>query len=371
MSDIDISQMPPPINLAEIKAIAQENLSSSFWDYYRSGAGDEVTLKLNREAFQGYQVLPKMLVDVSQRDLSTTLFGQSLSMPILIAPTAFQGLAHPEGEIATAQAAQTAKTIMVLSTMSNQSLEAVAQAQSQPYRWFQLYIHKDRALTKELVQRAEAAGYQALCVTVDAPLIGKREADIRNQFQLPAHLTLGNLSQTQLPNIPQGSSLFAYFQQQIDPGVTWKDLEWLKSLTHLPILLKGILRADDAQRACQLRVNGIIVSNHGGRQLDGAIASIDALGTIVNATGGELDILVDGGIRRGIDVFKALALGAKAVLIGRPILWGLAMNGEAGVQLVLELLRQELDLAMALSGCSSLQEIDSSFIQKVHNASTK
>ena len=354
--------MSQPLNLTEIEAIAKSKMAPSFWDYYRSGAGDEVTLKNNCQAFNDYHLLPRMLIDVSQRDLSTTILGQKVSMPILIAPTAFQCLAHPDGEIATAKSALAAETIMVLSTMATTSLEEVASAQSLPYRWFQLYIHRDRELTKFLVKRAETANYRALCVTVDAPLLGRREADIRNQFQLPAHLSLANLTGLKLPKAFAESGLFAYFQQQISDQVTWKDIKWLKSITDLPIILKGILRSDDALQAQKIGVDGIIVSNHGGRQLDGAIATINALPHIVDAVGDHLEIMLDGGIRRGIDVFKALALGAKAVLIGRPILWGLGMDGEAGANLVLTLLRNELDLAMALSGCPTIEEIDSSLI---------
>lgn len=356
--------MTQPINLQEIETIAQTKISSTFWDYYSSGAGDEVTLKRNIEAFNNYEILPKVLVDVSQRNLTTTILGQSISMPILIAPTAFQCLAHPEGEIATAKAAEKGETIMILSTMSTKSLEEVAQNQTQSLRWFQLYIHKDRELTKSLIKRAEIAGYQALCMTVDAPLIGKREADLRNQFQLPKHLTLANLSNLKLPDIKEESALFAYFQQQMDASITWQDIEWLKTITNLPILLKGILRGYDAKMACKIGVNGIIVSNHGGRQLDGAVASIDALSDVINAVEGQIEVLMDGGIRRGIDVLKCLALGAKAVLIGRPILWGLGMNGEAGVSYVLSLLKQELDLAMALSGCAEIDAINNSLIRK-------
>ena len=357
--------MIQPLNLREIKAIAQTKIQPVFWDYYRSGAGDEVTLKNNCEAFDHYQLLPKMLVDVSQRNLSTTIFGQKISMPILIAPTAFQCLAHRDGEIATAKSAVSAQTIMVLSTMSTKSLEEVACAQTSPYRWFQLYIHRDQELTKTLVQRAETAGYQALCVTIDAPLLGRREVDIRNQFQLPSHLSLANLTSLHLPETAADSGLFAYFQEQISDQVTWKDIEWLKSITNLPIILKGILRADDAQQAHRLGVDGIIISNHGGRQLDGAIATIDALPRIVEAVGEQMEIMLDGGIRRGVDALKALALGAKAVLIGRPILWGLGMDGQIGVDLVLALLRKELDLAMALSGCATLEEINSSLVEKI------
>ena len=357
--------MTIPINLFEYESKAKQHLSQMALDYYISGAGDELTLGYNRAAFERYQLRPRMLVDVSQRNLSTSILGQSLSLPILIAPTAFQCLAHPEGELATAKAAAELETVMVLSTMSTKSLELVARVKKNVPQWFQLYIHRDRALTRALVERAEAAGFSALCLTVDAPLLGRRERDRRNQFTLPPGMELANLNaiaDLAIPKTAGESGLFTYFAQQIDPGITWKDLEWLQSLTKLPVVVKGILRGDDAQKALEHGARGVIVSNHGGRQLDGAIASLDALPEVVAAVGDKAEVLVDGGIRRGTDILKALALGAKAVLVGRPVLWGLAVGGEAGVRHVLELLRDELDLAMALSGCATVQDIDSSLI---------
>lgn len=258
---------------------------------------------------------------------------------------------------------------MVLSTLSTKSLEAVAKQRQNTPQCFQLYIHRDRSLTQALVQRAEAAGYSALCLTVDAPMLGKRESDRRNQFTLPKTMELANLvsmADLAIPKTTKESGLFAYFSQQIDPSITWKDVEWLRSITSLPILLKGILRGDDALKAYEYGTKGIIVSNHGGRQLDGAIATFKALPEIVAAVGNNIDILVDGGIRRGTDIFKALALGAKAVLIGRPILWGLAVEGRKGVAHILELLQEELDLAMALSGCASIKDIEPSLVIKSH-----
>ena len=356
-----------PINLFEYEAIAKQQLEPMALDYYQSGAWDEITLRENRLAINRYQLRPKMLVDVSQRDLTTKILGQSLATPILIAPMAFQCLAHPEGEIATAQAAASRGVVMVLSTMSTKSLEAVAAQRQHTPQWFQLYIHRDRALTQALVQRAEAAGYSALCLTVDAPVLGKRESDRRNQFTLPKTMELANLvsmADLAIPKTTEESGLFAYFTQQIDPSVTWKDVEWLQSITTLPLLVKGILRGDDGLKAYEYGAKGIIVSNHGGRQLDGAIATFEALPEIVATVGDKMDILVDGGIRRGTDILKALALGAKAVLVGRPILWGLAAEGRKGVTHVLELLNEELDLAMALSGCTSIEDIDPSLVIK-------
>lgn len=354
-----------PINLFEYAEIAKQQLEPMTLDYYRSGAGDEITLRENRLAINRYQLRPKMLVDVSQRDLKTTILGQSLAIPILIAPMAFQCLAHPEGELATAEAAANSGAVMVLSTMSTKSLEVVATKKQHTPQWFQLYIHRDRALTQALVQRAEKAGYNALCLTVDAPMLGNRECDRRNQFTLPKTLELANLvsmKELVIPKTTEESGLFDYFAQQIDPSITWKDLEWLQSITTLPVLVKGILRGDDGLKAYEYGAKGIIVSNHGGRQLDGAITTFEALPEIVDRVGDKIDILVDGGIRRGTDILKALALGAKAVLVGRPILWGLAAEGAKGVAHVLKLLQEELDLAMALSGCASIKDIDPSLL---------
>ncbi|MBE9015461.1 alpha-hydroxy-acid oxidizing protein [Chroococcidiopsidales cyanobacterium LEGE 13417] len=354
-----------PINLFEYETLAQKHLSQMAWDYYASGAWDEVTLKDNRAAFNRYRLHPRMLVDVSQRDLSTTILGQSLSAPILIAPMAFQCLADPTGEVATAKAAAHSGIGMVLSTLATKSMAEVAIAN--PQTWFQLYIHRDRNLTRALVEYAYQCGAKALCVTVDAPFLGRRERDTRNQFVLPQGMELANLCNLQdkdldIPHRQGESGLFAYFAEQLDPGVTWTDLAWLRSLVPLPLVVKGILRPDDAIRAVEVGAEAIIISNHGGRQLDGAIATIDVVSQIVAAVGDRAEVLMDGGIRRGTDIFKALALGAKAVLIGRPVLWGLALAGETGVQHVIEILRDELSLAMALSGCAKLQDIDSSLV---------
>jgi 4-hydroxymandelate oxidase len=361
---------PPtkPINLFEYQTLASQQLSPMARDYYASGSWDEITLRDNRAAFERYKLRPRMLVDVSQRDLSTTILGQSLPLPILIAPMAFQCLAHPEGEIATAKAAAKLGSVMVLSTLATTSMEDVASVRSQTPQWFQLYVHRDRGLTRALVERAHAAGFQALCLTVDAPVLGKREKDTHNQFVLPSDMELANFSRLahlEISYQPGESGLFAYFLEQLNPALTWSDLEWLQSLSPLPLVVKGILRGDDAIRAVEHGAKAVMVSNHGGRQLDGAIASIDALSEVVAAVGDQVDVLVDGGIRRGTDVLKALALGAKAVLLGRPILWGLTLAGEAGVKHVLELLRDELDLAMALSGCAKLQDIDSSLVVRL------
>ncbi|BAZ32361.1 FMN-dependent alpha-hydroxy acid dehydrogenase [Cylindrospermum sp. NIES-4074] len=358
-----------PINLFEYEQLAKEHLSKMSLDYYSSGSGDEITLQDNRAAFARVKLRPRMLVDVSDRNLTTEVLGQSLQLPLLIAPMAFQCLAHPDGEIATAQAAASAGVGMVLSTLSTKSIEEVAAVREKlpnALQWFQLYIHKDRGLTRALVERAYAAGYKALCLTVDAPVLGRRERDQRNEFTLPPGLHLANittLTGLDIPHEKGESGLFTYVAQQLNSAVTWRDLEWLQSLSPLPLVLKGILRGDDAVRAVEYGAKAIVVSNHGGRQLDGAIASLDALPEIIAAVDARAEVLLDGGIRRGTDILKALALGAKAVLIGRPALWGLAVAGQAGVSHLISLLHNELNVAMALSGCAQLQDIDSSLVK--------
>jgi len=320
-----------PINLLEMEALAQEKLPQGAFDYMAGGAHDEVTLRANRDSFDRIALKYRVLVDVSECDLSTTVLGQKVSMPALIAPVAFQAMAHEAGEVATTKAAGAAGTIMVLSTVSNASVEEVAEAASGPL-WFQLYVQKDRGATEALVQRVEAAGCSALMLTVDAPRLGGREKDLRNQYKPGGHLLAKNLLPPKLK-------------------------EWLRSLTDMPLLIKGIVRADDAALAAEHGVAGIVVSNHGGRQLDTAVATIDVLEEVVAAVDGRAEVLMDGGVRRGTDIVKAIALGARAVLIGRPVVWGLALAGEQGVARVLEILRDELDLAMALCGATRIQDL--------------
>lgn len=319
------------------------------WDYYQSGVDDEVTLRANRAAFECIRLRPRMLVDVSTFDMRTTVLDTPISMPILIAPTAFQCLAHPEGECATARAAGNTGTLMVVSTSATRSLEEIEGAASGPL-WFQLYFY-GRKNAESLVHRAERAGYRALVITVDAPRWGRKERAIRSSFSFPLHLSEANFTA----------------EEEIEEfaAVTWKELDWLRSFTSLPIILKGILTAEDALKAVEYEVDGIIVSNHGGRQLDSVPASIEALPEVVEAVDGRCEIYLDGGIRRGTDILKALALGARAVLVGRPILWGLAANGAEGISHILELLREELELAMVLAGCPTLSSIDRSLVKFV------
>ena len=346
-----------PINLLEMEALAQEKLPQGAFDYMAGGAHDEVTLRANRDSFDRIALKYRVLVDVSECDLSTTVLGQEVSMPALIAPVAFQAMAHEAGEVATTKAAGAAGTIMVLSTVSNASVEEVAEAASGPL-WFQLYVQKDRGATEALVQRVEAAGCSALMLTVDAPRLGGREKDLRNQYKPAGHLLAKNLLPPKLKKLPRSIAdlgLTERLESWLDPSLSWKDIEWLRSLTDMPLLIKGIVRADDAALAVEHGVAGIVVSNHGGRQLDTAVATIDVLEEVVAAVDGRAEVLMDGGVRRGTDIVKAIALGARAVLIGRPVVWGLTLAGEQGVARVLEILRGELDLAMALCGATRIQ----------------
>lgn len=346
-------------NVSDYERAAVERLPREVLDYYASGANDEWTLRENRAAFERLRIFYKVLVDVSQRKLGVSILGHDLAMPILVAPTAFHRLAHADGELATVRAAGAAGTLMILSTLSNTRVEEVVAAATGPV-WFQLYVYRDRGATKALVERVEAAGVSALVLTVDAPLLGRRERDVKNRFALPPDLCIENMLPEglhELPNPKLDSGLAAYFANMLEPALTWKDLEWLGTVTKLPILVKGVIRADDARRSVEHGARGVVVSNHGGRQLDGSPATIDALPPIAEAIGDRSLVLMDGGVRRGTDVLKALALGAKAVLLGRPILWGLAVNGEAGVKHVLDLVRDELDLALALAGVPSIVDL--------------
>jgi len=343
-------------------------MEASAYDYYAGGAGDECTLAANRRAFQRIVLRPRLLVDVSRVDPSTSVLGEKIAFPVLLAPTAFNRLARPDGELAAARAAGGAQTVMVVSTVSTFTIEDIAAASTGPL-WFQLYVYKDRGLTRDLVVRATTAGYRALVLTVDSSWLGRRERDVRNQFTLPPGMTIANFETAQgragqATGWGEGSySDFAtYVCNLFDPSLTWDVIGWLRSITSLPILVKGILTPEDASLALQAGASGIIVSNHGGRQLDGVEPSVAVLPRVMDAVRGEVEVLMDGGVRRGTDVLKALALGARAVLIGRPYLWGLAADGEAGVRRVLELLRAELELAMALSGRPTIASIDRSLV---------
>jgi 4-hydroxymandelate oxidase len=358
-----------PVNLFDLEALARERVPREAWDYYASGAEDEVTLRDNRAAFERLSIAYRVMVDVSRRELATSVLGQPIAMPVITAPTAFHCLACPDGELATARAAGAAGTIMILSTLANSRVEDVVAAASGPV-WFQLYVYRDRKATEGVVRRAEAAGCRALVLTVDAPVLGRRERDIRNRFRLPPGLAVANMlpeGYGELPPAAADSGLAAYFTTLLDPALTWRDVAWLRSITHLPVLVKGIVRPDDALRAAEAGVAGIVVSNHGGRQLDTSPATIDVLPEIADALsahGHRIELLMDGGVRRGTDVLKALALGARAVLVGRPILWGLTVAGEAGVAQVLRMLRDELDLAMALAGAPTVADVTRDLVRR-------
>jgi 4-hydroxymandelate oxidase len=357
-----------PLNIDEFARAAAECLPKMVFDYYEGGAEDEASVRENRRAWRQLALRPRVLVDVSQRDLSTTVLGQPVAFPILTAPCGFNALAHPDGELAVARAVTAMGTIQVVSTAATYSLEEVAEAAPTGVRWFQLYCYRDRGVTKSLVERAVAAGYRALCLTVDAPFVGRRERDIRNQFGLPPGLRWKNLEAHGFDRMDaggDGSALTKYIEKIWDAGLTWEAVDWLQSLSSLPLVLKGVLTAEDARLAVEHGAKGIVVSNHGGRQLDGAIATATALTEIVQAVGSSAEIYVDGGIRRGTDVLKALALGARAVLIGRPYLWGLAIDGQAGVTRVLNQLRSELDLSMSLSGRPTIGSIDRDLVMTV------
>ena len=351
------------VNISDYENLAKEKLTQMAYDYYSSGANDEITLRENTDAYKRIFLKYRVLVDVSKLDMSTEVLGQKISMPLMIAPTAFHKLANTEGEVAVSKAAGAAGTIMILSTLSNSDVEDVVKASTGPV-WFQLYVYKDREVTKELVRRAEDAGCKAIVLTVDAPYLGTRERDVRNKFNLPAGLSVKNLLPVQKGNLPESneSNLSGYVQEHLDPSLSWKDVAWLKSITKLPVLIKGIACKEDALLAVDHGVEGIVVSNHGGRQLDTCRATIDVLPEVVNAVQGKTEILLDGGIRRGTDILKAVAFGAKAVLIGRPVIWGLAVDGENGVKSVLEILRNEFHLAMALCGCDSVDKISREYI---------
>jgi 4-hydroxymandelate oxidase len=355
-----------PLNLLEYEALARRQMDRAAYDYFAGGADDELTVLENRLAYQRVALRPRVLVDVSTVRPATTLLGEPLRFPVLLAPTALNRLGHPDGEIAAARAAGAAGTIMVLSTTASASIEEVADA-ADGTLWFQLYVYRDRDVTRDLVRRAEACGYRALVLTVDMPRMGRRERDLRNRLTLPPHVRMRNLEVSGRPDAarwPADSSFLEYVHDLLDPSLSWDTVGWLRSITGLPILIKGVLSPADAERAVANGADGLIVSNHGGRQLDSTVATIDALPDIVDTVGGRVPILLDGGIRRGTDVLKAIALGARAVLIGRPYLWALAADGERGVRRVLDLLRAELELAMALAGCPEVAAIDRSLVAR-------
>lgn len=349
------------VSLADHEQHARQHLDDNAWAYFSGGAADEITLRANRSAWDALPLWPRVLRPLAGGHTRVSLLGRTLAHPILLAPIAFQRMAHPDGELATAYAAAALGAGLVLSTQASLPLEPIAQAVlSDPGRgplWFQLYLQHDRGFTQALVQRAEAAGYEALVLTVDAPTSGIRDRERRAAFRLPPGIgpvNLAGLQPTPTPQLQLGQS--ALFDGLLHQAPTWDDIVWLRSITRLPVLLKGVLHPADATQAVAAGAAGVIVSNHGGRTLDTAPPTAVALPRVAQAVAGAVPVLVDGGIRRGTDVLKAMALGASAVLVGRPAVHGLAHAGAAGVAHVLRLLRDELEVAMALTGCKTLAD---------------
>ena len=352
-----------PADIFDYAKMAPDHMSKIGWEYISGGAADELTLRWNRESYDRIRLRPRVLVDVSQLDTKVTLFGREMPYPILLAPTAYHKLAHPEGEIATAKGAGASGATMVVSTSATTSLEDIAQVATKPL-WFQLYVQPDRDFTRELIRRAETSGYQALVVTVDSPVLGPRYRETRTKFALPPGAERANLKGLKTATGGHRPTESTIYSALLDPKLTWKEIEWLRTVTKLPMLLKGIVNAEDAARGVEMGASGIIVSNHGGRNLDTLPATIDALPEVVARVSGRVPVLVDGGIRRGTDVLKAIAHGASAVLIGRAYLYGLAVGGADGVARVVNILRREFEMAMALTGRTSVGQIDASVIWK-------
>jgi lactate 2-monooxygenase len=358
---------PPdhPFSWEDLERLAAAAVEAGPRDFVWGGAGAGDTMRANLEAFRRWRIVPRMLRDISQRDLRTTVLGTEMPAPLLLAPVGVQTILHADGELASARAAAALGVPVIASTAAAHSMEEVAEAAGAAPRWYQLYWPKDDEITTSLVRRAEQAGYGAIVVTLDSVLLGWRPADVARGY-LPflegtgiAQFVTDPVFRSQLERTPEEDleAAVAHWAGLVNKIVTWEDLAFLRSLTSLPILLKGILHPDDARTARQHAVDGVIVSNHGGRQVDGAIAALDALPAIVDAVAGEMPVLFDSGIRSGADVVKALALGADAVLLGRPYLWGLALDGQAGVEAVLRIILAELDLTLALSGCTRPAEL--------------
>jgi len=349
-----MSVSPSPINVADYERIATELLAPGPSGYFNGGACDENTLRANVAAWSELTLRPRVCVDVGAVSTTATVLGQQLSMPILIAPTALQRMAHEDGEVAMARAAEAAGTLMVCSTLASSSLAEIGAAAPSGQRWLQLYLCRDRAVSFALVDQAVAAGATAIVVTVDAPYAGLRERDPRSGFVVPDDIEMPGV--TAALGRSAGLSVEEFFSM-VDPTLTWAGLEEFIAAAPLPVLIKGVQCGEDARLACDHGVSGIIVSNHGGRQLDNVAPTAQMLTEVVSAVGGRVEVLVDGGIRRGTDVCAALALGASAVLVGRPALWGLTVGGQAGAEAVLEILRHELEVSMALLGVTSTQQL--------------
>jgi L-lactate dehydrogenase (cytochrome) len=376
-------------SIRDLRRVAKRRLPRAVFDYVDGGAEDETTLRRNVTDFEGYDLVPRALIDVAEVDLVTSLLGQPIDFPVILAPTGLTRLVHHVGEVAAARAAARAGTIYSLSALASTSIEALADAAAGP-KWFQIYVWKDRDLVKEFFERCRVAGYQALCLTVDVPGLGQRERDLRNGMTIPPRITVRTVldasrrprwwwSFLRSPRITMANvvgrgeagrtdvtALGTYVNRQFDPSVTWDDVARMIEQWNGPFAIKGILRAEDALRAIELGVRAIVVSNHGGRQLDHAASAIDVLPEIVDAVGNRAEVILDGGVRRGTDVVKALALGARACMIGRAYLYGLGAGGEQGVDRSLELLRNEIRRTMVLLGCPSLAELSRCYIRRRH-----
>ncbi|MFY1671408.1 alpha-hydroxy acid oxidase [Plantactinospora sp. WMMB334] len=347
----------PEWSVPQVAELARRRLPPHVWDFVAGGAGQELTIAANRAALDAVRIVPRALRDVSACDISSTLFGRATSAPIAIAPIAYHRLVHPDGELATARAARDCGVPLCVSTLSSRSIEAIAEHGAT--LWFQLYWLRDERTRDELVNRAEAAGCDALVVTVDVPWMGRRLRDMRNRFAVGPEVVAANLSgadRSGAATSSSGSAVAAHTADLVSAALTWRDIETLRARTSLPIVLKGILSADDARRAADCGADGIVVSNHGGRQLDGAAASAECLAEVRASVGRRCTVLFDSGVRSGVDVLKALALGADAVLVGRPVLWGLGVAGEAGVRHTLELLKREFRDALGLAGCAGVAQ---------------
>jgi len=352
------------VSLADYERAATELIDPGAFGYFYGGAGDEITMRDNVAAWRRLAIRPRMLVGVGQRDPSVTLLGKPRPHPLIIAPMAVQRLAHPDGEIGTGRAAAATGTIMCLSTLGTASAESLARAVPDGPRWFQLYVFSDRGVTRELISRAVEHGYEALVVTVDLPMLGWRERDLRSGVRsASAHpLASAHAVSSEGPVEAAGPLSPDGIAGLLDPDLNWPDIEHFASDSSLPVIVKGILTAEDARLAAEHGARGVVVSNHGGRQLDTVLAGADALPAVADAVGDVIDVIVDGGIRRGTDVLKALALGARAVMVGRPLVWGLAVDGADGARRVIEILLAELDLALALAGAPRAAELDRSFV---------
>jgi isopentenyl diphosphate isomerase/L-lactate dehydrogenase-like FMN-dependent dehydrogenase len=343
-----------PLNVADFERLAAERLDAGTWGYFAGGAGDELTLRENVAAFARWQLRPRVLVDVGETTTATSILGTPVSMPLIVAPTAYHRMAHPDGEQATARAAAAAGTIMCCSTFATATLAEVASAAPGAPRWFQVYVFKDRGVTRALIDQAVEHGYGAIAITIDAPVLGRRERDLRTGFHVPAEITVPSVATA--AGSWKGATPVEVLEW-IDPTLSWRDIEAIASDSRLPVLVKGVQGAEDAQLAVDHGAAGIVVSNHGGRQLDGVAATLDILPEVVEVVDGRVEVLMDGGVRRGTDVAKALALGARAVLVGRAVLWGLAAGGEEGARRVLELLQAEIANALALLGCPTPADV--------------